>query len=111
MSNKKLEFLTGDDFNYIIRNEKRPFIMFFSASWDENSRNMQSALEEIGYKYYEKIRVFGCDIDSAPLAAAKSNIISIPTMVLYIDGVEKFKCVGCRSESEILELLRKHEVI
>lgn len=111
MSYKKLEFLSNDDFNYIIRNEKRPFILFFSANWDENSRNMQSELEEIGYDYYEKIKVYGCDIDDVPLAAAKSNIMSIPTMVLYMDGVEKFKCVGYRSESEILELLRKHEVI
>lgn len=111
MDNKRLEILTNDDFGYIIRNEKRPFIMFYMAKWDENSKNMTWGLENIGHRYYDNVKIYGVDIDEAPLCAAKSNIISIPCIVLYIDGVEKTRSVGFRSEEEVLDILKKHEVI
>ena len=111
MDNKRLEMLTNDDFGYIIRNEKRPFIMFFMAKWDENSKNMMWGLENIGHQYYDNVTVYGVDIDDTPLAAAKSNIISIPCINLYIDGVEKTRSVGFKTEEEVLDILRKHEVI
>ena len=111
MDNKRLEMLTNDDFNYIIQNEKRPLIMFFMAKWDENSKNMMWGLENIGHQYYDNVKVYGVDIDSAPLAAAKSNIISIPCIALYVNGVEKTRSVGIKSEEEVLAILRNHEVI
>ncbi|MBR4878836.1 MAG: hypothetical protein IKU13_03290 [Clostridia bacterium] len=111
MDNKRLEFLTNDDFGYIIRNEKRPFVIFFMARWDENSKNMMWGLENIGHQYYDNVRIYAVDIDETPLAAAKSNIISIPCITLYIDGVEKTRSVGVKTEEEVIRLLKNHEVI
>ena len=111
MDNKRLEILTSDDFNYIIAHEKRPFVMFYMAKWDENSKNMTWGLENIGHQYYDNVKVYGVDIAASPLCAAKHNIISIPCITLHIDGVEKTRAVGYKTEEEVLEILRKHEVI
>ena len=55
MDNKRLEILTSDDFNYIIAHEKRPFVMFYMAKWDEYSKNMTWGLENIGHQYYDNV--------------------------------------------------------
>ena len=72
---------------------------------------MAWGLENIGHQYYDNVKVYGVDIDASPLCAAKHNIISIPCITLHIDGVEKTRAVGYKTEEEVLEILRKHEVI
>lgn len=111
MNNKQLAILTDDDYNYIISTEKRPFMIFFTAKWDENSSKMRIYLEQIGHACYENVKIYECDIDSTPLCATKSNIISIPCMVLYKEGKEYTRAVGYKEFGEIEEYLKKYEVI
>ena len=111
MSNKRLSFLTSDDFNYIIQNEKAPVVVFFTASWDENSMTMMEHVETLALSHYNTIKIYGCDIDEAPLCAAKANIVSIPCLSLYLEGKEFAKSSGIKSLLQIEEFLKKHEVI
>ncbi len=66
-------------------------------------------LEEIGDEYAGKISIAKLNIDENPQSAATHGVMSIPTMIVFADGVEKKRLVGARSkaqlESEIAEFI------
>jgi len=59
-------------------------------------------LEEIASEKAGKLTIAKLDIDSNPETARRFGILSIPSMLLFIDGVEKRRLVGARGKQQIL---------
>ena len=106
MNNKKLSYLTGDDYTYIMQNERMPVIIFFTAKWAENCQQMMETVEKIAVDYYDTVRTYCCDIDEQPLVAMKHNVTNIPHLVLCRKGKETARLVGMRSYEDIAEMIK-----
>ena len=111
MNNSTIQFLTEDECNYITKQEKSPFLMFFTSEFDENGKKMTAFFDELDRTLYEKIKIYGCDIDKVPMCALKYGIINIPCAVLCKDGRECSRLSGYKTPSQIEEWLRNNEVI
>lgn len=105
MNNRKLPYLTGDDYAYIMQNEKQPVLIFFTAKWAENCQQMMETVETVALECYDTVRTFCCDIDDEPLIAVKHNVTNIPHLVLCRKGKEAARLVGIRSYGDILEMI------
>jgi thioredoxin 1 len=59
-------------------------------------------LEEIASEKQGALTIAKLDIDENPDTARRFGILSIPSMVLFVDGVEKRRLVGARGKQQIL---------
>ena len=52
--------------------------------------------------------IYKVDVDESEQLAKKFGILSIPTMIIFVDGIQKEKITGLRSFDDIIEILAKY---
>ena len=90
-------------FNDAISGEK-PILVDFWAEWCAPCRIIAPALEEIALEQ-DKIDIGKLNIDQHPMPAANNDVMSIPTLILFKDGVEKKRIVGAVPKQRLLQEL------
>ena len=95
----------SDQFNKII--EKGISLVDFSAPWCGPCKHQSPIIKEIKKKYSGRVNVLDINIDKQRSFAFKFNIRSIPTIIIFKDGMEVEKFVGLKSEETLCASLDK----
>lgn len=80
----------------------------FWASWCGPCRMIAPIVEELAEENQGKVTIGKLNIDEQPEAAMTYRVMSIPTLVLFKDGVEVERVVGARSKAAFQQMLDKH---
>lgn len=92
--------LNDGTFNDAISGEK-PILVDFWAEWCGPCRVIAPVLEEIATEQ-DKIDIGKLNIDHNPMPAANHDVMSIPTLILFKDGVEKKRIVGAMPKHRLV---------
>lgn len=105
---KNLMNLTNSDFDEIIVNSDIPVIVDFWAPWCGPCKVMGPTFEKLSKEYVLKTLFTKVDTEVEQNLGAKYAIRSIPTLIVFIDGVEVERVSGALDESSLKSLLNKH---
>jgi thioredoxin 1 len=94
-----------NNFNNEVLNSDKPVLVDFWASWCGPCRMLAPIVEEIAAEYEGKIKVGKINIDEQPQLAAKYNVASIPTLILFKDGKPVNTSVGVKPKRVIEAML------
>jgi thioredoxin 1 len=92
---------TDATFTDIVNGEK-PVLVDFWAEWCGPCRMVAPILDEIATEN-DRLSIAKLNVDENPHAEMQNDVMSIPTMILFKDGVEKRRLVGARSKAAILD--------
>ena len=82
-----------ESFGEIIRGTT-PVLVDFTAQWCGPCRMMKPILEQLHQRMGEKLRIIKIDIDQSPAAAQAFNVSSVPTLILFQEGRQKWRQSG-----------------
>jgi thioredoxin 1 len=99
-----LKQLTDADFAEAIGGDQ-PTLVDFWAEWCGPCKMVAPILEELAAEHPDSLTVSKLNIDENPQTPARFDVMSIPTMILFQDGVEKKRIVGARPKAAILQEL------
>jgi thioredoxin 1 len=77
----------------------------FFATWCGPCRMMSMILEEIEEEVKDKAKIVKVDVDESEELARKFGVMSIPTLILFVDGKMYEKHIGLWQKDQLLELL------
>ena len=95
--------LTNETFDEEIGASDVPLIVDFWAEWCGPCRMVAPVLEQIASENEGKVRLAKLNVDDAPAVAQRFNIMSIPTLMVFQDGVAKKRIVGAKGKGQLLE--------
>ncbi len=88
----------------VLKNSKKVLVDFY-ADWCGPCRMLSPIIEEIAKENdeYEFVKV---NVDDCPEVSRKYGVMSIPTLIVFENGVEKKKTLGFHSLDEVKEFLK-----
>ena len=96
--------ITSSNFNEEILNSDKMTMVDFYADWCGPCKMMSPIIDKIAEEN-GGIKVGKLNVDEAQDIAVKYNVMSIPTIIVFKNGIEFKRFVGVTSKSDILNAL------
>lgn len=93
--------ITEENFEKEVLKSDIPVLVDFWASWCGPCRMLAPVIEEIAKNHEGKIKVCKANVDDNGDLAARYEIRSIPTVILFKDGTPVKRSVGAKNRSEM----------
>jgi len=90
--------LTSGDFDEAIHSGT--VLVDFWAGWCMPCRMLAPIIEDLAEKYKGSVTVAKVDVDKEDALAARYNVMSIPTVILFKEGVEAKRIVGVQAKEK-----------
>jgi thioredoxin 1 len=99
-----LEF-TDSNFKVEVLQSKLPVIVDFWAPWCRPCQMLGPTIEELSHELEGKVKVGKVNVDNSQEVAMKYSVSTIPTIMLFKDGVAVKKIVGLMRKEDLLRNL------
>ena len=88
-----------------IINEAKPVIIDFHATWCGPCKVQSPILKELAGDLGDRIRVIKIDVDQNQEVAARYQIQSVPTLMIFKNGEIKYKQPGVHTKQQLMNVL------
>ena len=95
--------LSDATFDETIGSASEPVLVDLWAEWCGPCKLIAPILEEIADEQAGKLTIAKLNIDDNPDAARRYDVMSIPTLILFKDGVPQKKLIGAKGKGQLLE--------
>lgn len=95
------------DFNQFIQEDKPTLVDFF-ATWCGPCRAQAPILEQVKNRMGDKVNILKVDIDQNEALAQQYRVSSVPTLILFKNGMAVWRTVGVQQEELLVQKLTDH---
>lgn len=94
-------------FNELIHGEK-PVLVDFYADWCGPCKMMAPILKEVKSALGDSVSIIKVDVDRNNEVATRFNVRSIPTLILFRKGQQRWRQAGVVPREALIEVIRKN---
>lgn len=100
--------LTSGNFDGEVTKSSAPVLVDFWATWCGPCRMVSPIIGELASEYEGKIKVGKVNVDEEGALAAQFGIVSIPTIILFVNGKPVDKLIGAHSIDDFEDMIEKY---
>jgi thioredoxin 1 len=97
--------LTESTFHEEIGASDLPVVVDFWAEWCGPCKMIAPILGEIADEHAGKVKIAKVNVDDNPQLARDFDVMSIPTLIVFQDGLPKRRMIGAKGKPQLLEEL------
>jgi thioredoxin 1 len=103
-----LPTVTDETYDKEILQSTDPVLLDLGAEWCHPCKQLDPIVEELAQEWNGRIKVFALDIDSNVNTTMQLGVMSVPTLILFLDGQPVERITGYQSKERILQKLKPH---
>ncbi|MBG00668.1 MAG: thioredoxin [Acidimicrobiaceae bacterium] len=103
-----ITILSTTTFDEVIGGSDNPVLVDFWAEWCGPCKMIAPILEEIAVEQGEKIKIAKLNVDEAADIARRFEVMSIPTLIVFDNGVPTKRIVGAKGKAALIEDLEEY---
>jgi thioredoxin 1 len=100
-----IKHITNENFESDVLKSEEPVLMDFWAEWCGPCKMLAPILDQIAEEYKGRVQIAKLDVEESQSIAMKFGVRSIPTLILFKDGVVEAQHVGMLSKEQLTKLL------
>jgi thioredoxin 1 len=94
--------VTDETFEQDVLTAPGPVLVDFWAQWCPPCHMIAPVLEKIALERADALTIRSMDYDANPLTGARYRVLSLPTLLLFVDGEPVASVVGAQPKSRLL---------
>ena len=102
--------LNDSTFDEFAGESELPLLVEFGARWCGPCRMLSPILHELADEQATDLRVAQIDVDDNPSTTRRYDVMSMPTLILFVDGQERRRLVGARSKANLMQEIAEYLV-
>lgn len=95
--------ITEEEFNDLVIENKKTVLVDFFASWCGPCKMLAPILEEVAKE--TDVQICKADVDECFDLAKSFGVMSVPTIILFKDGLEAKRAIGLKNKDFILDMI------
>lgn len=100
--------LTSANFDGEVTNSSVPVLVDFWATWCGPCKMVSPVISQLAEEYQGKIKVGKVNVDDEGSLAAQFGIVSIPTIIMFVNGKPVDKLIGAHSIDDFEDMIEKY---
>ena len=100
-----IKHITNENFESDVLKSEEPVLMDFWAEWCGPCKMLAPILDQIAEEYKGRVQIAKLDVEKSQSIAMQFGVRSIPTLILFKDGVVEAQHVGMLSKEQLIKLL------
>ena len=93
--------VTDTTFKAEVLDSSIPVLVDFWAAWCSPCKMIAPIVEELAGEYAGRVKVTKLDVDANPVGPGQFGVMSIPTLLLFVDGKPEKRLVGYRPKASL----------
>lgn len=97
--------LNNENFNKEVKESSKLVLIDFYADWCGPCKMMSPIIDEIAKEVDDRVKICKLNVDESQNIAIEYNVMSIPTLIIFKNGIMVNNVVGLRQKQEILNII------
>ena len=100
--------LTQANFDSEVLKSSTPVLVDFWASWCGPCKMVSPIISNLAEEYDGRLKVGKVNVDDEGALAAEYGIVSIPTVIIFVNGKPVEKIIGANSQDDYEDIIEKY---
>lgn len=103
-----MQELNSSNFDSFVKSSNKPVLVDVWASWCGPCSFFSPIIEEVSREHAEHISVGMLNVDDNPTIAQRYSVMSIPTVLVFVDGKMVKQIVGAFPKDKFVEKISQY---
>ncbi|MBM3144008.1 MAG: thioredoxin [Chloroflexi bacterium] len=103
-----LQYVTEDSFQEEVLGASLPVLVDFTAVWCGPCKMLEPIVEELAEEWTGQVKVVKLDVEDNQNIAIQYQVMGVPTLMLFQNGVVKEHLTGYRPKKQIAQKVRPY---
>lgn len=99
-----------DEFNNIIQS-KKPTLVDFYATWCGPCKMQSPIIDEVKKEVGDEATILKIDVDKNPELSARYQVRSIPTLIMFVEGMAVWRGMGLHQKEQLVAKVREFQTL